>query len=77
MKIRLGSTTIDPTRAQSIRQIDALTYQVNFVTGDAIRVRSGVKEPSHGFISFPGTPADLKSLLRGYIYAHESDDDTD
>ena len=70
MKIRLGSKTIDPTRVQSVRQIDALTCEVQFITGDAIRVRCrvGVAERSHGLVSFPGTPADLKRLLESYIY---------
>lgn len=67
MKLRLGSKTIDLRRVSPIKQIDLLTCEIKFITGEAIRVRCYAKEPAHGLISFPETPEDLIRLVRKYI----------
>lgn len=73
MKIRLGRKTIDPEEVNHFEQIGSEVCLLEFVTGESITVKCGVKIPDNT-ISFGGTPEDLKALLAEYIEANKSAD---
>ena len=63
MKLQLGGKQIELGRVHRVRRVQQYIAQIDFKTGESIRVRCGVHFPDGMIISYHGTFEELKALI--------------
>ena len=63
MKLQLGGKQIELSRVHRVRRVRQYIAQIDFKTGESIRVKCGVHFPDRMIISYHGTFEELKALI--------------